>query len=324
LVYDFFIVIAGALFIVLSANYAVKSCVRLARHFGLSDELIGMTILSIGTSLPEIVTHIVGSIQILANPLQMDSLSGLVIGTNIGSDIFQQNFIISLIALIAVIKVQDKHLKKDMGGLIGAALLVWLFSYNGIIHQLEGAILFFGYIAYLIILEKYGMRSRESINDGLMNHHPVKHTFIAIVSFLIMALAADRVLEHSTFIVDQLNISASFFGVIVLGIVTALPELTTSLVALRKKKVAMSVGILIGSNITNPMFALGLGAMISSYTVPQSVIVFDLPFKIGTALLLFYFLWKDKSLKKGKAALLMVLYFAYLFLRNLWFPVDII
>ena len=319
---SFIIVIVSAVIVLLMANYALKSSVSIAKKFKMSDEFIGMTILSIGTSLPEIITHVVGSFEILVQPSLMNSISALVVGTNIGSDIFQQNFIIAVVALIGIIVVERKHLLKDVGGLIAASALLLLFSYNGFISKLEGGVLFFGYIAYLFVLKKYGMVKGEK-TEHKAHDKTWKHVVIVLSSFVIMAFAADKMLNHSVILVKQLPISASFFGVILLGIAAAFPELMTSLIAIFKRKARISAGVLIGSNITNPMFALGLGAMISSYTVPKVVIWYDLPIKIATALLILWFLWKGR-IKKWEAGVMIFLYIAYLFFRNMYFPVDII
>ncbi|MBW2997033.1 hypothetical protein KY349_01690, partial [Candidatus Woesearchaeota archaeon] len=230
--------------------------------------------------------------------------------------------IISVIALVGVLVVAKKHLVKDVGGLIAAAVLVWIFSYNGFISKLEGGVLFFGYIAYLFILKKYGMTEEDSIIQDKDNR-TWKHVVIVLASFVLMAFAADKMVNHSVILVRQLPISASFFGVILLGIAAAFPELMTALLAVYRKKAKISAGVLIGSNITNPMFALGLGAMISSYTVPNVVVWYDLPVKIATALLILWFLWKGK-LKKRNAVILILLYLAYLFFRQMFFPADII
>lgn len=318
------VVLVSAVVVIITADFAIKNSVKLAKRFGLSDELIGMTILAIGTSIPEIITHVVGSYGILKNPSLMNKLSGLVIGTNVGSDIFQQNFIIGLIGIVGIIIVRKKDLIKDVGSLVGAAALLLVFSYNGLISRFEGFILFFGYITYLYVLKKYGMIKREATKIISKNKdHVVKNTSIVIISFILMTIAADKMLQHSEILVEALPISASFFGIIILGVVTAFPELTTSLIAVFKHRARISAGILIGSNITNPMFALGLGAMISSYTVPNVVVVYDLPFKIFTGILLLYMLLKGK-LKKRNAIILIILYLAYLFFRNMYFPIDVI
>ena len=318
---DFIIVLASAAAIIFSAEFAIRSSVAIAKKFRLSDELIGMTILSIGTSIPEIVTHIIGSYQIVKDNSMMNQISGLVIGANIGSDIFQQNFIIGLIGIIGIVVVRKKDLIKDMGSLIAAAALLLIFCIGGFITRTEGAILIILYIIYLYILKKYGMAEGEEIELGRKKNHAVKNIVIILSSFMIMMIAGDWMLKSSESLIDALPISASFFGIIMLGVVSAFPELTTSLIAISKNKARISAGILIGSNITNPMLALGLGALISGYTVPNVIIWYDLPVKIITGILLFMMLIKGK-LKKWQAVCLVMMYIAYLFFRNMYFPAD--
>lgn len=315
---DLFIVLLSAVVVIVTSNFALKSAVNLARHFKLSDVIIGMTILSIGTSLPEIVTHVVGSYRIVQDPTLMNKISGLVIGTNVGSDLFQQNFVLAAVGFFGIIAVNRKRIISDMGGLIGSAVLLLVFALNGFISQLEGVVLVLLYILYLVWLKKHGT-IEEVEPDG--KHNPWIQAIVVTVSFVVMAFAAELLVDHSIVLVDALPFSASFFGVVLIGVATAFPELTTSVLAALKSRSTISAGVLIGSNITNPMFALGLGAAISGYTVPNVVIYFDLPVKIATALLILYFLW-DKKMKKWESLLLIVLYIAYVLLRLHWFPVD--
>jgi cation:H+ antiporter len=257
------------------------------------------------------------------HPELLHDISALVIGANIGSDIFQQNFLIGLIGVVGVIFVHRKRLLNDVGGLIAAAVLLLIFSANGIISRIEGFALVALYIAYLVILKKFDLVDRDAeeiVETG--KNHVLKNSIKVIASFTVMAFAAHFLLENSEVLVQATPLSASFFGVILLGVAAAFPEMTTSLIAVFKKKAKISAGILIGSNITNPMFAAGLGALISTYTVPRVSIVYDLPFKIATAFLIFWML-KDGKLKKWEAAVLIALYVAYLVIRHLYFPTDV-
>lgn len=318
---NFLWVLISVAVVIFTAHFAINSSVKIAKRFKLSDALIGMTILSIGTSIPEIITHIVGSVSILQHPSLLNEISGLVVGTNIGSDIFQQNFVLGLIGIIGVIVVHKKNLVKHVGGLILASMLLLLFSLNGLVSRLEGFILLGVYIAYLFWIYNQG-KSHEELGLEIGKNNVWKNVFIILFSFVAMTFAANSMLKNSEIIVQNLSISASFFGVIFLGIASAFPELTTSLIAVFKKKAKISAGILIGSNITNPMFALGLGALISTYTIPSVVIWFDLPIKIATAFLIFFMLRKG-HLSKKNAVVLMGLYVLYLILRNMYFPADI-
>jgi cation:H+ antiporter len=312
----------GFIIIIFLAQIIIKHAIELAKHFGISGSFIGLTVLSIGTSIPEIMTHIVGSVNIIKNPSEINTLSSLLLGTNIGSDIFQQNFLLPVIALIGTVVVIRKNLLVEVGGLIAAALLVWVFALGGFISRLEGFLLLLAYVAYLIYLK----RSKISVHFKAWYHLTTNQVYLAsiliVLCFIIMAVVADEVLQASTKLIATLPISASFFGVILLGIASALPELTTSLMAIFKGKKDISAGILIGSNITNPLFGIGLGALISTYTVPDVIVFYDLPLKIITAFLIYFFLWRRQNLNKKESIALILIFIAYLIFRTFLFPVD--
>jgi cation:H+ antiporter len=316
------IVAVGFIIIIILAEIIIKNSIELAKHYGISGTFIGLTVLSIGTSIPEIMTHIIGSINILKDPASLNTLSALVVGTNIGSDIFQQNFILPVIGLIGTIIVIRKNLFVEVGGLIAAALLVWIFSLGGIITRLEGFLLLTAYIAYLFYLQRSKINEKYKAASHLSKKGIAIAISLIILCFVIMGFISDQVLNASTTLIESLPISASFFGVILLGIAAALPEFMTSLVSLFKNRRDISAGILIGSNITNPLFGIGIGALISTYTIPNVVIFFDLPVKIATAFLIYYFLVRNEKLNKSEAVVLIALFIAYLIVRQLYFPID--
>jgi len=109
---------------------------------------------------------------------------------------------------------------------------------------------------------------------------------------------------------------------VVLGVCTAMPELMTALVSIYKGQREISAGILIGSNITNPLLSAGLGAMISGYTVPNVIVAYDLPAKIFTGALIYVFLWRRQDLSRSEAIVLIALYFAYIAGREILFTAD--
>ena len=314
--------IFGIIVILVFADLIVKSSVKLAKNFGLSGTFVGLTILSIGTSIPEIMSAVVGSLKILKEPGILNTMSGLIIGQNVGSDIFQQSFILALVGIIGTIIVVKKNLYKEVGGLIAGAILVWLFAVGGLINRIEGFFLLAVYAGYLIYLSQSRVHKRIKAKFHLSKKRIALEITGIIIGFIVMAYAASKVLGASTVLVASLPISASFFGVILLGVASALPELTTALIGVLRKQKGISSGVLIGSNITNPMMGLGLGALISTYAVPNVILFYDLPFKIGTALLILYFLRKHKDLKKWQGVILICLFLVYLFVRHTYFPVD--
>jgi cation:H+ antiporter len=152
---DFGIVLGGAAVILVLAEIVIRETLRLANHYGLSGTFAGLTILSIGSSLLEIITHVTGSIHIVIEPASIDALSALLLGSNIGSDIFQQNFVLPLVGLIAAVVIERRNLLIEVGGLIAASALLWLVCIGGIVTRIEGLVLvtaYCGYLAYLAYL----------------------------------------------------------------------------------------------------------------------------------------------------------------------------
>lgn len=329
---EILILILGVIVILVLADIAVRESIRLAKHFGWSGTFIGLTILSIGTSIPEIMAAIMGSIDILNQPSMLNTLSGLIVGTNVGSDIFQQSFVLGLVGLIGTIVVVKKNLVSEVGALIAGAVLMWLMTLGGFLNRLEGFLMLAAYAGYLIYLEKRQKKEEDKTvkhvtherikTEKLSRKRLILEAVIILGAFVVMAFAANKVIETSTILVSTLPISASFFGVLLLGVASALPELTTALIAVFKHKKGISAGVLIGSNVTNPLFGLGLGALISGYAIPKVTIFYDLPAKIGIAGLIFYFLYRNEKLNKWEAGVLIGLFIIYLLVRNSLFPVD--
>jgi cation:H+ antiporter len=319
---DLLVVLGGALAILLVAEVVIRLTLRLARHYGLSGSFIGLTVLSIGTSLFEIMTHIVGSVRILYEPETMNTLSGLLLGSNIGSDIFQQNFVLPLVGLIGTVAVARRMLMTEVGALIAASAMLWLACLDGAVTRPEGGLLVSAYLGYLYYLGRTRHKARPRERSPLPRFRALLLALLITACFVAMGLLADPVLAAAQRLVAMLPLSASLFGVLVLGICAALPELTTALVSILKGQRDISAGILIGSNITNPLFGAGLGALISGYTVPAVIMVYDLPVKIATGALLFIFLWRSENLSRYEALILLAFYFGYVLLRAVFFPGD--
>lgn len=326
LIINIFIGLIALTLVVLITDKVINRSIKVSRKLGISELFIGLTIISIGTSLPEIIMHIVASLDIVRHNIDPFVASAVVLGINVGSDIVQQTLIIGIVALIGAIYVKKSFLKKDFSIMIFAAVLLLLFSLDGKIDRKEGFILFFGYLIYLWFLwlkEKERMKNDKNHEKTYRSRDGIFYdlSFIAI-GLVVIIISAEYILRVAQFFVDKYNIGGSLIGVFTIGIAAALPELTTSVTAALRGSSSISIGTLIGSNITNPMFALGLGALISGYNVPRSIIVYDLPVKIGTAIVILWFFWKHKALSKKEAVIMIGMYIAYALIRLKYFPVD--
>ena len=310
--------IVGIVFIVLGAELTVNRSQRLARMLGVSEFFIGLTILSVGTSLPEITTHIVGSLSILKGISNIDTLSGLVVGTNIGSNLVQITLITGMVGLLGVIHTTKDFMKENYLIMLASIALLFLFSVNKFISQIEGLILVVLYLSYLIFLSRKE-HLIEKIEHDKDKWSMIKTTSLILFGITILIFAADKVLESAIFFSEKFNISGSLIGTLVIGVCTALPEFTTAVTALLKKSSGMGLGTLVGSNITNPLLALGTGAAISGYTIANPILWFDLPFWFFISILVGWFFWRKLELKRPQAIIMILSYIVFVLLRLAFF-----
>ena len=316
-------------FLVFVAEKVINKSIRLSKKLGISQIFIGLTIIAVGTSLPEITTSVVGSLDILRGNINPLVASGTIMGTSIGSSIAQQSLILGIVGLLAIIHskaiyVRRSFLKQDGILMIAAAVLLLLFAFDGKISRIEGIILFFGYTLYLWFLWiKEDERMHNHHKKAHLDVKDKRHIFFDLsyisIGILIVIFSAEYILRIAEFFVNRYGVGSSLIGVMAIGVAAALPELTTSITAMFKGASSISIGILIGSNITNPLMMLGLGAMISGYTVSNDIIWFDIPYWFAVSLLALFFFWKDRKFKRMHAVTLMLSYVAYVAIRIYYF-----
>ena len=302
--------ILGLIGLWFSAELTIKCLTIIAHKFNISETFVGLTILSIGTSLPEIGTHILSSLNILKG----NDLSGLAISANIGSNTIQITAILGIVALFLKIKSDKKFLDKDYLVMLLSIILLFVLGYNGKITRLEGIFLFLLYLIYV-----WKLADAEHFVEKITHHHSKKHLAIYIIGIPIgltlLWFTSKLVVTNADIISNIFNIKDTFIGAIILGLGTALPELATAIVAIKRKMEEMSIGVLIGSNITNPLAGIGIGAIISGYTMPQSILWLDLPFWFFVSILALLFFWRKLHLEKKEAFMLIACYIIYITIK---------
>lgn len=387
-----------------AAELVVSRVSALARYYDISEVVIAMTLVSIGTSLPELGLSLVGSFNIVSSiqsisllqqagfsdflfqshsviiealyaqsamsesALQSSSevflsTSGTVLGANIGSNIIQITLILGL-AAFAAFKYQErglnfsrKFLKRDYFPMIGSTFLLFVLSINwgfisgesslaGTLTRFEGIILVTSFVIYIGFL--YSTRSEKLYDpgDGSASEKPRIDLLAAVIGMLVVVGSAEVFLRVVEIWVSQTGISQSMIGIASVGLVAALPELITAVSGLRHGSEGVSLGTLIGSNITNPLLAVGSGAILSTYAVPEPLVIFDLPFLFSVPVLILVMAYSRKTLitalrriSPGKvsdrsavsdkriisvsaALILLILYIFYIYVRYSFFPVD--
>ncbi len=186
----------------------------------------------------------------------------------------------------------------------------------------DGFILFATFIGYIVFLYRKEDASHKKLKK-VKEINLAKNIMISIACIVLILVSAHFLLSATQHIVLITGLGGSLIGVISLGVASASPELFTAISGLRQKATGLSLGTLIGSNITNPLVAIGGGALISTYWVPRPLIYWDLPMETITAALLLLYLIRTKGkLGKGGGVYLIVLYLIYLFVRIFYFSVD--
>jgi cation:H+ antiporter len=356
-----------AMFIlVFGAEKVVDKMTSIAHYYSIPDVVIAMSVISVGTSLPEIIAHGIASFRILAhdecpevfaNAVSEGTLHGCaidsaaVLGANIGSDVVQQTLIVGLVILAFIVirvrraaalqggitnnltntykVINDTYftfdvsfLKKDYFPMVGTTLMCVVLGWDGIYSRLDGLVLvgsFFAYMYYLYKTREDRMTSDEDASDNVM-----RDSLIVVIAFASVLASAHIILEVTQILVQKTGLGGSLIGVATLGIISALPELMTAIQGLRHEAEGISLGTLIGSNITNPLLAIGGGALVSTYWVPRPLVLWDLPMETITAgLLLFYLLFiSDRKLGWKGGLYLVGLYIFYLGMRAIFFSAD--
>ena len=333
------LIVFGAISIavlVLSSNVAVKKLTGLAGYFRLSTTFMGVTVVSLATSIPEIAAHYTASFGIISGTLDYKVSSAVVLGANIGSDVVQQTLIMAIVVLMAGgLRFKRYFLWKSMIPMIATTVMCIVLGVDGTYSRLDGAILFGSFLAYMYYLfvderkhyreEDHGFSEEGDLPEGVPENarQAWRDAGVALAALLLTVGSAMIALQATEVIVARTGIGGSLIGVITLGVASALPELITAISGVRHGDAGISLGTLVGSNITNPLVAIGGGALISRYWVPRPLVLWDLPWETITGAVLWVILWLNKGkLGKWSAVYLIGLYFVYITLRMIFFSVD--
>ena len=306
----------GIAVLVWSADVFVGGSAALARRCGMSSLLIGMVVIGFGTSMPEML------VSVLAAAERSPSIA---LGNAYGSNTANIGLILGLTAALAPVAVAKSVLKRELPILIGVTLISYLLLFNGKISRLESAIMlaiFVGVICFNIYTGK--RQAEEAENDAEAKPVSLGKSLLMVVGGLIMLVASSRLLVVCAIgIARFLGVPDLIIGLTIVAVGTSLPELASSLAAVRKREHDMVLGNIIGSNLFNTLAVVGLACVISPMTdgadreAVHAVIVRDYPTVafMTMALLLVCIPWKRGTkaiVNRLEGFLLLLVYLAYL------------
>lgn len=295
----------GFFLLVKGADWFVDGASGLARKLGIPQLVIGLTIVAMGTSLPEAAVSISAALRGNAE---------ITIGNIVGSNILNILIILGVTALIATLKVADSTVRYEIPFMIVVTfVLLWLGYTGGQVTRLEGIILwvlFLLYLRYLYMMAKKGKeeeREAEQLSTA-------KIIGLILAGVVMIVAGSNFAVEGASNLAKALGISQRFIGLTIVALGTSLPELVTSVSAARKHNADIAIGNIVGSNIFNILFIVGTTALITPVTFASGFVV-DTLIAAAVGILLFVCVARTKELRK-KAGIVMlfayILYFLYL------------
>ena len=276
---NIFLIFLGFLLLVVGGEFIVRSSVALSLKFNISKFVIGMTVVSFATSLPELIVSVNAA---------LNNSPSIAINNVIGSNIANIGLVLGLISILGKITVDNYFYKRDWPWMFFFSLLMWFFiSQDSVLQKHEGLILFLILIFFtLTIIKKSNyLDFKGSIDDELLKTSNFKIFVWLIISSITLYFGSEFLVDGAVNLAKQISISEAVISVTIVAIGTSVPELAASLVAIVKKEEGISVGNLIGSNIYNIGSVLGITAMIKEIPIAEEIIQRDIIWMLIFALI---------------------------------------
>lgn len=300
---SFLLLIAGFVMLIKGADLFVDGSSGIAQRMGISQLIIGLTFVAMGTSAPEAAISISAA---------MKGSADITIGNVVGSNIMNVLVILGVTAAITALKVEKSTIRIELPFMLAISLLLMLMGLDGVISLLDGiglATAFSLYLAYLFWSAKKGAGSDETEGEA----PPVwKSLVMSAIGLVLIVYGSDVTVDAAIAIAKEFGISDRIIGLTIVALGTSLPELFTCATAARKGCADIAIGNIVGSNIFNILFVVGLSALVIPVPFAEAF-MFDMQVAIISAGLLYIFCRTRFTLERWEGFALLACYGAYLF-----------
>lgn len=302
LLIQFALLILGFVMLVKGADWFVDGASGVAAKFNIPQLVIGLTIVAMGTSAPEAAVSITAALKGSAD---------ITVGNVVGSNILNTLVILGLACAITSINVAKTTIRYEIPFMLVVTLLLLAFGYTGnSITFVEGIIIiavFILYLAYMFWMAKTGQAESEEINvEGSIG----KLILMAIVGLVLIVYGSDVTVDAATKIATIFGVDERFIGLTIVALGTSLPELFTSVAAARKGNADIAIGNVVGSNIFNILFVVGISALITPVAFAPSFVI-DCLIATAAGILLWLLAFKTRQLERKGGILMLLCYVAY-------------
>ncbi|WP_435333379.1 calcium/sodium antiporter [Haloarchaeobius sp. TZWWS8] len=296
------VILLSVLGLWVGARLLVDAAVRAAQRFGLSELTIGLTIVAVGTSIPELVVSVDAALV---------GTGDIAVANVLGSNIYNLAFVLGVISMSRAIPIADSVLQRDGVALLASTLVAGVVLLDRHISRLEGLLLvgfFVGYTAYILGREQTESASERELGDGGVTRSaterfsfPGRDGVFLVAGLALVLVSGDAMVLAASELARGAGISEWVIGGTIVAAGTSTPELAVSLVAVKQRSLGVSVGNVVGSNILNITGIMGLAAVVRPLTVSGSALT-TLAWLVGIVLLVVAALWTDRVLSRLEGA----------------------
>lgn len=325
---SYILLVIGFVLLIKGADIFVSGASNISKRLGIPSVIVGLTIVSLGTSAPELAVSAISAIK---------GNNEIAVGNVLGSNLFNTLVVLGVTTIIMTLTIKKSEIKRDFTINILATTILLFLTFTTIlggrdnyISRIDGVVLLIGcisYITYLVLSVKRGKVSSENIQEELAVESVSEISIFKSIIKLVIGIAGiviggQVVVDSATNIATSLGMSEKLVGLTIVAIGTSLPELVTSVVAALKGEKDIALGNILGSNIFNILLIIGLSSAISPIAV-SSNLIFDFIFLIVVTLIIGIMIFVNKKEEKNfgkKEGIILVafyvFYMAYIIIRN--------
>jgi len=301
----------------IGAEALVGGASRLAASLGVSPMMLGLTVVAIGTSMPELAVGITAASQ---------GSGSLAVGNIAGTNVFNILFILGLSALLKPLSLQLRVVRLDLPVMIGAATMMAALAWDGRLDRTDGGLLFGAALLYTTALLRIARRESRAVRRGFRelygNPGMTSRSQAAVraraggalaIGMVLTVIGANWLVDGAVAVARSFGVSEAVIGLTVVAIGTSAPELVTTVLSTLKDERDVAIGNLLGSSIYNILVILGLTCMASTRTleIERPLLLFDIPLMLGVALLCVPVFITGKAISRAEGGLFLAIYFAY-------------
>ncbi len=301
---DFLILLLGLAGLWLGTELTVRGAVSLAARLGVSELIIGIVVLSIGSDLPELAIAIDVAIENMGN----GGASDVVVGSALGSSLGQIAFVLGVAGLLAFLTLERRTVMQHGAILLGSIVILGMFAWDGYVSKTEGIALVIVYLIYLmlVISDAEPQDKAETHDDGLATT-----LLLLLGGLVIVTVSAELTVTGAIGAATLIGVDDAVIAILIVGLGTSLPELSISVGAVLKGRHHMSVGNLIGSNIFDTLVPIGVAAVIAGIHFNEEMLRLEVPFLFAVTSVVLVFFVRKYGINKHEAAVVLAMYLGY-------------